>query len=65
MQFVASTPHLCTLTQKQSVVGRQWVSAPVFGCRNLYRPDTIDIVDFEFEPAKEREQQGEARDRLY
>jgi hypothetical protein len=32
---------------RQSVAG-----APVFGCRNRYRADTIDIVDFEFDPRK-------------
>ena len=28
------------------------VSALVFGCRSRYRPDMIDIVDFEFDPRK-------------
>jgi uncharacterized protein len=28
------------------------VSALLFGCRSRYRPDTIDIVDFEFDPQK-------------
>ena len=28
------------------------VSVLVFGCRSRYRPDTIDIVDFEFDPRK-------------
>jgi uncharacterized DUF497 family protein len=28
------------------------VSALVFGCRSRCRPDTIDIVDFEFDPQK-------------
>jgi uncharacterized DUF497 family protein len=26
--------------------------ALVFGCRSRYRPDTIDIVNFEFDPQK-------------
>ena len=28
------------------------VSALVFGCPSRYRPDMIDIVDFEFDPRK-------------
>jgi uncharacterized DUF497 family protein len=28
------------------------VSALVFDCRSRYRPDTIDIEDFEFDPQK-------------